>query len=278
MLIELLIVSFFGLLVGSFINAVVWRLHQQGEISEGKKQKQRLSISMGHSMCPDCRHDLAPRDLLPVVSWLWLRGRCRYCHRAISVQYPLVEILTAALFGLSYNAIQPATFVGWSELGLWLYILTVFIILAIYDLKWMLLPDVVLLPAAAVTLVYRLAQAAMGSAMEVWAFPIVAALLAGGMFYTLAAVSGGKWMGGGDIKLVFLMGLILGLPKTALALLLAFNLAAAVSLGLLALRARQKRPRPRLIPFGPFLVVGSVVAYLYGNHLIEWYLGVALGQ
>jgi prepilin signal peptidase PulO-like enzyme (type II secretory pathway) len=277
MLTQIIFSLVFGLLIGSFINAVVWRLHQQSRQTKPELESQGLSITKGHSMCPHCRHELAPIDLIPVLSWIWLKGRCRYCGQPISIQYPLVEVLTGGLYGASYILIQPSGALGWLEFGFWLYLLTSLIILAVYDIKWMLLPDVVLLPAVAVTGAYRLIQAIMGAPVNVWLFPVLAAFLAGGVFYALAAVSQGKWMGGGDIKLVFLMGIILGLQKTALALLLAFNMAAVVSLCLIAVKALRHQERPRLIPFGPFLAAATGIAYLYGAPIINWYIKIALG-
>src|SRR5690348_8244818 len=108
-----LLLGALGLGLGSFVNALVWRLHEQELAEEEPKHKRakgkarqlsakELSIVSGRSMCPDCHHELAPQDLIPVLSWLWLRGKCRYCSKPISWQYPLVELVTAALFIVSY--------------------------------------------------------------------------------------------------------------------------------------------------------------------------------
>ncbi len=248
-----------GLLIGSAINAIVWRLYV------GR------SWVKGRSMCPDCEHTLSGKDLIPVFSWLWLRGRCRYCRKRIHWQYPLVEVLTAALFGLSAFVMQPQGWLGGLHLGLWLVILTMLIILAVYDARWMILPDKIMFPAVIVGLVYALAIALPQQSWSALQGPILAAVLAGGAFFSIAAVSGGKAMGGGDIKLVFLMGLLLGLKGTALALLLAFNVAAIVGIGLIL--AHRKR-RKDYIPFGPFLIGATIVAFLYGRPIVEWYLRV----
>src|SRR5260221_566501 len=91
-----------GLTFGSFINALVWRLHKQNEDSAKEQKVPNLSIATGRSMCPNCYHELAAKDLIPVLSWLSLGGKCRYCRQPISWQYPLVELLTAGLFTVSY--------------------------------------------------------------------------------------------------------------------------------------------------------------------------------
>lgn len=157
---------------------------------------------------------------------------------------------------------------GWLDLVFWLYIVTTLVILAVYDLKWMILPDVVLLPAIAIAALRIGVLFLASQPITVARGPVVAAFAAGGTFYAMAAISKGKWMGGGDIKLVFLMGLLLGVRKGLLALFLATTVAAAIGGGLLLLR----RLKGRYIPFGPFLAAATVVALLYGTQLINWYL------
>lgn len=246
-----------GLLIGSFINAVVWRIHTH------------KSIAHGRSACPRCHHQLGALDLVPVVSWLMLGGKCRYCHKPISAQYPAVELATAGLFALSYARLVPVGWTGWVAFGCWLYVLGSLIVLSVYDLRWMLLPDVVIFPAMAVALIPLIINFATGLPMQTWLGPIEAALLVGGAFYALAAVSDGKWMGGGDIKLVVLIGLTLGLHQTAVAMFVGFDTAAIVSLALLATGVKKRRDH---IPFGPFLAFGCVIAMLYGTTLLGWYL------
>lgn len=245
-----------GLTIGSFVNAVVWRIHEH------------KSIASGRSMCPHCHHTLAWYDLIPVFSWIMLSARCRYCGKPIAAQYPIVELLTAALFALSAYAFHPATILGYLDFGFWLYYLTTLIILTVYDLHWYLLPDVVLLPAivaAGLQLVLHVATG--GTHIDIG--PLVGAVVAGGAFYAIAAVSDGKWMGGGDIKLAFFMGLILGPKNTGVAMILAFNSAAIIGLLLIALKIKKRQD---YIPFGPFLAGSTILASLYGQQIINWYL------
>jgi prepilin signal peptidase PulO-like enzyme (type II secretory pathway) len=248
-----------GLIIGSAINAIVWRLYV------GK------SWVCGHSMCPDCEHRLAAKDLVPVASWLVLKGHCRYCKAKIHWQYPTVELLTAGLFGLSAAALAPDSTKSYVLFVIWLWLLVQLIILAVYDLRWMLLPDKVVLPAIGVAMFQLLLLVSWGEPYHVWLGPLVAAAAAGGAFWILATVANGRLMGGGDVKLVFLMGLILGLQRTGLALFIGFDTAALVGVILIFLRRRK---RTDYLPFGPFLIAGTVVAFLYGTSIIHWYLNL----
>lgn len=310
--------ALFGLLIGSALNAMVWRLH------EGK------SWTRGRSQCTSCGETLTARDLVPVASWLLLRGKCRHCGKGISPQYPLVELLTALLFGLSFEAalggavlslgIWPAA----AAVGLvfWLVLLSMLLVMAVYDARWMLLPNRVMFPAIGLALVFVLARAGMAGTEIVWLAsgaalaaatvflgvmtlrrewpewttglwlvllglvsgllwrigdpmvfgPLLAAFASALAFYAIVEGSRGRAMGEGDVKLAFLMGLILGLQSTLVALVLAFDVAAVFGVTLLLLRRKGKRS---VIPFGPFLVAGTVIAYLYGPAIIDWYLGLS---
>ena len=252
-----------GLLAGSAINAIVWRLHV------GK------SWVKGRSMCPECKHELAPQDLVPVLSWLWLRGKCRYCKAKIHWQYPVVELVTAGLFAVSAQRLIPASGItngyGWALLGLWLVLVVLLVILAVYDLRWMLLPDKVMLPAAIVTAAIAVTRAAEAQSWVALRGPVLASLAAGGLFLAIALISRGRGMGGGDIKFAFVMGLLLGLRGTLVAMMIAFDVAALIAVILIAARRRGRRDQ---IPFGPFLVAGTIIAYWYGGAVVEWYLRV----
>lgn len=245
-----------GLLFGSFVNAWVWRV------------KTKRPILNDRSMCPNCKHQLGIADLVPVLSWIWLKGKCRYCKKPISAQYPLVELLTAVLFSASYLVMAPIGSQDWVLLILWLAQLVVLVALAVYDLRWMILPNrmmVVLLIFSAIEVVARLY---FTQSIQPLQDALVAALVAGGFFYLLFAVSKGKWMGGGDVKLAFVMGLILGLRDVLIALMIGFNIAAIISVTLIV---SKKLSRKSLIPFGPFLILGTVLAGLWGADIFNWY-------
>jgi leader peptidase (prepilin peptidase)/N-methyltransferase len=220
-------------------------------------------------MCPDCGHELAARDLVPVMSWMLLRGKCRYCGKKIHWQYPVVEMVTAVAFGVSAYVIAASGDVNAVKLGFWLVLLVMLIVLAVYDARWMILPDKVMLPMIVVAFGYAATMSVMAHSPQMLADFLGAAVVAGGLFYAIVFFSKGRAMGGGDIKLAFAMGLILGLQNTFLALLVAFNVAAAVGIALLVARKRGRRDQ---IPFGPFLVGGTIVAFLYGQQIVDWYL------
>jgi leader peptidase (prepilin peptidase)/N-methyltransferase len=249
-----------GLIVGSFLNVVILRLHAGTQFARGR------------SICPRCKHVLSALELIPLVSWLLQRGRCRHCSKPVSIQYPLVEASTAILFVLAYLTHVPGTYSDLIILGLWFYIIASFIVLAVYDLRWYLLPDKVLLPIIIPAAIILIGEAIPTKALAVVYGPVLAALLVGGAFYALAAVSRGKWMGGGDIKLVFVMGLLLGLQRTAVAMAIGCISAAIVGVFLIAIKRKSRQDS---IPFGPFLIAGTLIAYLYGGQILSWYLGVS---
>ncbi|HVW22920.1 MAG TPA: prepilin peptidase [Candidatus Saccharimonadales bacterium] len=275
-----------GLCFGSFVNALVWRVHEQ---ASRKKKNKELSIWHGRSMCPHCKHTLSALDLIPVLSWLFLRGRCRYCHKPISVQYPLVELALPVLFVLSY-AVWPANLLFgrasslfhpgvWyinAYFALWLVILIGFLALTIYDLCWQLLPNRIVYPLTVLAFLTAIITVAASSQhvhalwQEVWAV-----VVGGGIFYLLFQLSGGKWIGGGDVRLGWLIGLIVATP--AKSLLCIFTAGVAGSLVSLPLLATKKLKRTSIIPFGPFLMLGAVIAVLWGSQILDWYNHQLLG-
>jgi leader peptidase (prepilin peptidase)/N-methyltransferase len=269
------LLAILGLALGSFVNALTWRIHQQ-EKGKSKKDRAKYSIRTGRSMCANCRHTLSVNDLIPVLSWVWLRGKCRYCKKQISWQYPLVEISTALLFVFSY-IFWPGDFdiAGIINFAAWLILLTGFVALAVYDFKWMLLPNRIIFPLYGVAgfcvLFLSIAAGSLG--------PMVSALwgviIGGGLFYVLFQVSRGKWIGGGDVKLGFLLGAVVGGPANAvLMLFLASLLGVMASLPLLI---SGKVSRTTRVPFGPFLIAGAILVQLFGEGLFDWYLGLVIG-
>jgi leader peptidase (prepilin peptidase)/N-methyltransferase len=268
MIVLLLIVI--GLILGSFLTATVWRLHEQTKKNTKQRSKQ-LSITKGHSICPNCGHRLAATDLIPVISWMMLKGRCRYCHKPIGKLEPIIEVLTAAVFVFSY-VFWPLPFHGFGlfEFVLWILFLTGFIALFIYDARWFILPDKIIFPMIGLALIQVLGliiffnggkQTALGALWGV--------LISSGLFYVLFQISKGKWIGGGDVKLGVVLGLLVGGPLSSILLLfMASTLGSIYSIPLLA---RHKAKPSTQLPFGPFLIVAVIITRLFGAGLIAWY-------
>lgn len=245
----------FGLCIGSFLNCVIYRLESKKSLN-------------GRSFCPHCKHELSWKDLFPVFSFLFLNGKCRYCKTKISWQYPIVEISTALMFLIIFSA-QGGPASGWNFLNLvfWFYIASVLIIVFVYDLKHFLIPDKILFPAIAITLVYRLFENLVNLNY------IFAAIIASGFFLIIFLISRGKWMGFGDVKMAFLLGLLLGFSNIFTALFLAFFFGAIIGLILMVFKKKGLKSE---IPFGPFLIAGTFLALFFGQEIINWYLRMFL--
>lgn len=258
-----------GLCFGSFVNALVWRIHEQDK-PKAKRAKVNLSITQGRSVCPSCKHILGPLDLIPVVSWLLLRGKCRYCKEPISVQYPAVELLTGVLFVISY-LLWPYGFaaLGIAQLIIWLALLVILVALAAYDIKWMLLPDRLTLPLG--TLVAAQVFTVASIQMEWWGIvqAAIGALCLGGLFWVLFQVSGGRWIGGGDVKLGAVLGFLVGGPVASILLLFFASLIGTIVTFPLLLTGNKALTRK--VPFGPFLIAAAIIVYLCGATIISWY-------
>lgn len=255
----LIFIFIFGLIIGSFLNVVILRL------------KSGQDIIWSRSNCPHCQHQLTAVDLFPLVSFLWLRGRCRYCHSQIAWQYPMVELATGLLFLFSFNQIL-------AESGIidWLFFIKLFIIwlsiasliiIFVYDLKWMLIPDSVVLPSA---LIIFLLNWLIG--YEIWNL-LLGVFLGFGFFAIQYFISGGRWIGGGDLRLGIFMGCLLGFEGTILALFLAYISGAIISLILLALKRVSVKSA---VPFGVFICPAILIVWFFGENLINWYLAFLL--
>jgi prepilin signal peptidase PulO-like enzyme (type II secretory pathway) len=248
-LLSSLFVFILGLCIGSFLNCVIYRL-------ENKK-----NFLKGRSFCPKCKHQLSWVDLFPIFSFLFLKGKCRYCKIKISIQYPLVEVLTAVLFLVIFWQFRLTNFL---DIIFLFFIASSLIVIFVYDFKYYLIPDKVLFPAIGITFFYRLFFA-----FDFILNYILAAFLASGFFFLIFAISKGKWMGFGDVKLAILMGFLLGFPNVLTALFLAFLLGAFVGINLMIFGKKKLKSE---IPFGPFLITGTFLALFYGENLIRWYI------
>jgi leader peptidase (prepilin peptidase)/N-methyltransferase len=265
----LILIFIFGLVLGSFVNASVWRIHKQSQSKANRTKK--YSIIEGRSMCPNCKHTLAPLDLIPLVSWIVLGGKCRYCKEPISIQYPLAELLTAVLFIFSY-IYWPYSFsgAGLVYFVFWLLFVTGFVGLIIYDFKWQRLPNRItylLIGLALVQLAVSLIAYKGGLTSVIDAFWGV--LISAGIFYALLIVSNGAWIGGGDVKLGVVIGLIIGGPINSVLMLLFSSLIGTIYSIPLLLTGRAKKDSK--VPFGPFLILAAIIVELFGTSLINYY-------
>lgn len=273
MIILLLVVV--GLVLGSFVNALVWRLHEQST-SKKKANDPRLSILNGRSMCTSCRHILAWYDLIPVISWLTLKGRCRYCQKSISWQYPLVELCTAALFIISYAfwPYQLTSMGGYSVFVLWQTLMVGFMALTVYDLRWMLLPNRLVTIVGLIAGAQIVTNSVTSKDVNVIIGSLAGGLIVGGLFYGLFQLSGGRWIGGGDVKLGFVLGMLAGgLMKGLLLIFVASSLGTVIAAPLLF---TKKKTLTQKLPFGPFLMAATVFVYLFGQRIIDWYQALYL--
>lgn len=270
----ILVLIAFGLCLGSFVNALVWRTYKVSN-ARSKAAKQKYSIVSGRSMCVHCKHELAATDLVPVFSWLALRGKCKYCRVGISWQYPAVELATAGLFVASY-VFWPVPVIGYQVVSfcLWLATMVVMMAMSVYDIRWKELPDglnVVLGAIIHVELLLALLFSGLG--LRSFGASLLAGLLCFSFFWVLFQVSKGNWIGGGDVKLGFALGVIAGDPlQVFLLIFIASLLGTVISLPVIVRYGVRKAPQ---IPFGPYLLGAAVIVHLFGTDLVSWYKGLA---
>jgi prepilin signal peptidase PulO-like enzyme (type II secretory pathway) len=279
-----------GLFVGSFLNVVADRVpHKKSPLK-------------GRSKCDYCKADLKAKDLIPLLSYAWLKAKCRYCEKKLSLYYPFAEVITGLAFvGVAYYlkvfaATNPYIWINFAYLAV---IASFLIVIFLTDVKYKLIPNKIVFPAILFMLIFMIGSfifIAVSSYTQMkadpfgkyllevgyWSdqmmfllrslvFTVGSALLLGGFFWLLIFITKGKGMGGGDVKLAFLIGLINGFPFNIIAIVLAFVIGAAVS-GVLMMF--KKKGMKDVIPFGPFLITGSVVAFVFGQQLLNWYVGL----
>jgi len=249
-----------GLCLGSFVNAFVWRLHERRDWVKERSE------------CPHCHHVLGVLDLIPVASWLSLRGKCRYCHKPIP-DSPIVEVLVPTLFVISY-LFWPGGFVGVGlfQFVVWLACVLLFVILAVYDLKWFLLPDKVVWPLTGLAVVYTVGTFFYTYDVQSLLGSLAGVIIISGLFYALYKISKQKWIGFGDVKLGIPLGL---LASSALSACMVLFFASFIGvLASLPLMITGRASRKTKLPFGPLLIAGIFIVQLFGEHILSWYLGI----
>lgn len=291
-----------GTVLGSFVKALADRSLTEKTFT-------------GRSYCPRCQHTLAWYDLFPILSYIFLRGKCRYCRREIKIDYLLVELLMGLLIGFLFwqafsNFRLPTnvfkSFSSLFTLAIFLsdliskiFFIVVLIILFLTDFKKMFIPDRIILPSIVVGIFlnlviaileigyfyYLLSQSAIGRLLlpphseyfqrhaltiaQPFSLSLLMGLLIGGFFFSLIAITKGKGMGGGDMKLGVFIGVMLGFPHSLFALTLSFLTGAVFSVALII---AGKKHFGQTIPFGPFLVLGSLIMLFWGREIMNWYL------
>jgi prepilin signal peptidase PulO-like enzyme (type II secretory pathway) len=258
----ILILVLLGLAFGSFVTALTWRLHEHKNFVTGRSQ------------CEGCGHTLGAWDLIPLFSWLALRGRCRYCKAKVSWQNPVIEVAMVVLFVGSYLC-WPHTLDSLPAIAtfaLWLVYIVFLMAMLVYDMRWMLLPDALVFPLIVLGFVdaaLRLGQTGGLTIIGYVSYIVLGAAALGGFYWLLNAISHGRWVGFGDVKLGLFMGIVLGWQQALLVLFVANLIGCLVALPALASGKLSVKSR---LPFGPFLIVAFLIVGLFGSQLISWYM------
>lgn len=246
MLIINIFIFLLGLAIGSFLNVCIYRIPN------------KISISYPPSHCTACEHKLNALDLIPILGFLINRGRCRYCKEKISIQYPAIELITAAIFLLLFV-----------KFGLSIYFLkyaviaSLLIVITFIDLKTQEIPDELIIFGLITGLLFNLYDIKANLLQGILGF-----LLGGGSFLIIAMITRGA-MGGGDIKLMAVLGLYFGWKMVILIALLSFILGAIISLVLIIAKIKGRKD---YIPFGPFIATSALITVFYGSQILQLYL------
>ncbi|RYG74908.1 prepilin peptidase [Lentibacillus lipolyticus] len=247
---NLLLFFFFllGLIFGSFFHVV------------GLRVPQKQPFTNDRSLCPQCKHTLSWFELIPVLSYIFQQGKCRYCHERIGFLYPVIELTTGVLFACSYGKLGLSL-----ELIIALLLMSMLIILFVSDLTYMLIPNSVLLFFLPLFIFMRMIQP-----LEPWWSPVAGAVTGIGILAIIIIISRGG-MGAGDMKLFGVLGIVLGLTKTLLTFFLACLIGAVIGMTLLTFQVVHRK---QAVPFGPYIAIAAVLAYFYGDGLVNWYVAI----
>ncbi|WP_421280784.1 prepilin peptidase [Aeromonas taiwanensis] len=273
------LIFLFSLMVGSFLNVVIhrlpimmerdWRAEYRDYFDEDESisANERYNLMVPRSACPHCGHVITAIENIPLLSWLWLRGRCRECQAPISARYPLVELLTALLSVAVAATLTP----GWGVLAALLLTWSL-VALTFIDLDKMLLPDQITLPLLWGGLLFNLlggfvplvdaVLGAMAGYLVLWS-----------LYWSFKLLTGKEGMGYGDFKLLAALGAWLGWQALPIILLLSSLVGAVIGITLIALR---KHHQGNPIPFGPYLAIAGWIALLWGDKITRWYLELVL--
>lgn len=244
----IILIFVFGLIIGSFLNVLILR------------QDSLKTILTTRSHCMNCKAKLGWLDLIPLVSYFLLKGKCRYCQQKISPQYPAVEFGTGLLFVfllLNFG-------ISWALL-FYVIVFSLLTVVLVTDLKTEMVPELFVWISLALVLVFGWYFAGI----TIW-YMILGGLIGGGVLAFLVYASGEKWMGAGDIKIGVILGLIAGYPIVILGIFFAFVLGAVVGLIYVWLKGKTMKDS---LPFAPFLIISALFCITYGKYLLSWYFG-----
>lgn len=254
-----------GLCVGSFVNVVIYRtLHG-------------MSPYKGRSICDNCKRQLTWYENIPLVSYVVLGGKCRTCKKQIDWSYPVVEFATGLLFlwwaSLGVAFFRLSTFPHlYLQPAFWLVVGIILVLVFFVDWLYGIIPDFAVATLGLLTLGYRVYLVTTGvmQASDFW-LSVLAGLVSGLFFLALYLGTRGKGMGFGDVKFSVVMGFLLGYPKAIVGFFVSFLIGAVVGVGVLLYK---KKMRGQRVPFGPFLILGLVIALVWGEEIWRWYMGV----
>ena len=250
----LVVVAVFGLVIGSFLNVCIFRIPRN------------ISIVFPSSRCPTCNHPIRAWDNIPVISYMILGGRCRHCGAKISLQYPFVEALNAFF----YVAVFWRYGFGWDS-GVYAVFCSSLLVITFVDLEFQIIPDRITLPGIVIGIVagsLLMPDPFMRTTLLGYKASVIGLLSGGGFFYLVAVLSRGG-MGGGDIKMMAMVGALMGWKTVLLTTFLGSLSGSMVGIFLMIFRGRGRKAK---IPFGPFLALGAVITLFFGEEILAWYL------
>jgi len=252
-----LIVAILGLLLGSFLNVIVLRFDDL------------KTIFLTRSHCIHCKKEIKWYDLVPFFSYIALFGKCRFCKKEISIQYPLVEVGTAIILCLLFW--QFGLTLAFFAYGL---IFLILIVIFVYDILHLLIPDALVWLCIGIWAIYLIISYFFGlTPLFMILNSLYGALALGGFLALLVIISKEKWMGAGDIKLGAILGAMVFWPQVLVSTFLAFTIGAIVGLFLIAIKKKKLQGK---VPFAPFLILGTLIALIWAEPILVWYLGGVL--
>ncbi len=251
---------FFGLIVGSFLNVCIYRLPRN------------ISIAFPSSSCPMCNNPIKARDNVPIISYILLGGRCRYCKKKISIRYPFVELFN----GILYWAVFSYFGLGWHLPFLFAFCSSM-IVISFIDLDFQIIPDIITLPGIIIGFlgasffipdIFSPNLSFHNLSIIGFKTSLLGFFVGGGLFYLIAILSKGG-MGGGDIKMMAMVGAFLGWKAVLLTTFIGSLTGSIVGIFLMVFKGKGRKTK---IPFGPFLAFGAIITLFFGRVILDWYL------